>query len=154
MATTSYSIQNIGVCYGIVACLAMIAHFFAVNLLALQDIAGIRFAIFIFILFAVVLAIGVLRRKNQKRAPYLPGLALGFLVGLVGSALLVVFVFIHAHLISPGYAAVLENQDYNGLKLLPLTLAGSVTRLGTAAGTMTGYILMMAFDNSGKNAKD
>ena len=151
MATTSLSSKNLGIRYGIFASLAMMAYFFIVNLLHLEQVEVIRFASNIFILLAVVFAIGALRKKYQGQGPvpYLPGLALGFLVGLIGSVLYAAFIYIYAKFINPDYAAILETQDYYGSKLPPLMLAGAITILGTAVGTMTGYILMMAFDKSG-----
>jgi hypothetical protein len=111
MATTS--IQSIGVRYGIISAVAMIAYFLVINLLGLQDSEIIRFGSNIFILLAVVMAIGTLKRSYDalnKETPYLPGLAIGFLVGLLGSGLYAAFILIHAIFISPDYAGVLHNR--------------------------------------------
>ncbi|WP_181304662.1 DUF4199 domain-containing protein [Rufibacter sp. XAAS-G3-1] len=146
------STQSIGVRYGVLSAVVMIIYYIVINLLGLQDSELIRFGSNIFILGAVVLAIGTLKKKHdglQKRIPYLPGLAIGFLVGLIGAGLFAAFILIHAIFIDPGYAGVLQNQDYYGVRLPLLMVAGSVVILGTAVGAMTGYILMMAFDKSG-----
>ncbi|WP_207433042.1 DUF4199 domain-containing protein [Sabulibacter ruber] len=150
MATTS--IQGIGVRYGIISAVAMIVYFLVIISLGLQDSEIIRFASNIFILIAVILAIGTLKKRHDamnRETPYLPGLAIGFLVGLIGSGLYAAFILFHAIFINPGYAGVLENQDYFGVSLPLMMVLGSVVILGTAVGAMTGYILMMAFDNSG-----
>ncbi|WP_197088610.1 DUF4199 family protein [Rufibacter radiotolerans] len=150
MATTS--IQSIGVRYGILSAVAMIVYFLVINLLGLQDSEVVRFGSNIFILIAVVLAIGTLKRSydaRHKETPYLPGLAIGFLVGLLGSAVYAAFILLHSLFLNPDYAGVLQNQDYFGVRLPLLMVLGSVVILGTAVGAMTGYILMMAFDRSG-----
>lgn len=154
MATTTVSAQSIGLRYGVIASLAMIAYFFVINLLNLQDSEVIRFASNIFILLATVFAIRSLNRQHAGPTPYLPGLAVGFLTGLIGSVLYAAFIYVYGKFINPNYAGVLETQDYYGSKLSPLMLAGAITILGTAVGTMTGYILMMAFDKSGGNTND
>ncbi|WP_205501603.1 hypothetical protein [Rufibacter psychrotolerans] len=150
MATTST--QRIGVRYGILSAVAMIVYFLVINLLDLQDSELVRFGSNIFILIAVVLAINTLKKSYeamQRLPPYLPGLAIGFLVGLLGSGLYAAFILFHAIFLNPGYAGVLQNQDYFGIRLPLMMVLGSVVILGTAVGAMTGYILMMAFDNSG-----
>ncbi|WP_345168367.1 DUF4199 domain-containing protein [Nibribacter koreensis] len=144
--------QRIGVRYGVLSALAMIIYFIVINLLDLQDSELVRFGSNIFIIGAVVLAIRSLKRNYENRnrqTPYLPGLAIGFLVGLIGSALFAAFILINAIFLDPDYAGVLATQDYYGIQLPLIMVAGSVVILGTATGAMTGYILMMAFDNSG-----
>ncbi|KAA6437193.1 hypothetical protein ACD591_12605 [Rufibacter glacialis] len=150
MATTS--VQGIGVRYGILSAVAMIIYFLIINALGFQNSEIIRFGSNIFILIAVVLAIGTLKKSHDalhRETPYLPGLAIGFLVGLLGSGLYAGFILFHAIFLEPGYAGVLHNQDYFGIRLPLMMVLGSVVILGTAVGAMTGYILMMAFDHSG-----
>ncbi|MBC3541827.1 hypothetical protein ACFSC6_09745 [Rufibacter sediminis] len=150
MATTSP--QRIGILYGIISAVAMIVYYLVINLLGLQNSEIIRFASNIFILIAIMLAINTFRRNYEalhRHPPYLPGLAIGFLVGLVGAGLYAAFILFHAIFLNPGYAGVLQNQDYFGFRLPLLMVLGSVVILGTAVGAMTSYILMMAFDHSG-----
>lgn len=97
------------------------------------------------------MAIRHYKSKRARPVPYLPGLAIGFLVGLIGSILFAAFIYVYAKFINVEYAGILETQDYYGAVLSPLMLAGAITLLGTAVGTMTGYILMMAFDDSGRD---
>jgi hypothetical protein len=144
--------QRIGVRYGVLSAVAMILYFIVINLLDLQDSELVRFGSNLFIIGAVVLAIRALKKNygnSNRQTPYLPGLAIGFLVGLLGSALFAAFILANATLFNPDYAGVMAKQDYYGIQLPLLMVAGSVVILGTATGAMTGYILMMAFDNSG-----
>ncbi|MFB9865358.1 DUF4199 domain-containing protein [Rufibacter immobilis] len=150
------STQGIGVRYGILSAVVMIIYFFVINAIGLQDSELVRFGSNIFILGAVVLAIASLKKHydgRNRQTPYLPGLAIGFLVGLIGSALYAAFILLHAIFLDPEYAGVLETQDYYGVQLPLMMVAGSVVILGTAVGAMTGYVLMMAFDKSGGTYK-
>ncbi|KAA3436124.1 hypothetical protein [Rufibacter hautae] len=153
MATNSA--QRIGIYYGTFSAVAMIIYYLFINFVGLQNSEVIRFGSNIFILIAVMLAINTFRKNYDalhRHPPYLPGLSIGFLVGLVGAGLYAAFILFHAIFLNPGYAGVLQNQDYFGFRLPLLMVLGSVVILGTAVGAMTSYILMMAFDNSGGQA--
>ncbi|MDB5261272.1 MAG: hypothetical protein JWQ14_553 [Adhaeribacter sp.] len=129
MAKGKISIPTMGVRYGVIACVFMIIYFIIMNLIGLGDIEAVRFSSHIFIVVAVVLAIGSFKRSRDGRMPYLPGLGLGFVVGLVGSALYAAFIFLYAHFIDQDYQNSLRTQDYFGAFLSPLALAGSITLL-------------------------
>jgi hypothetical protein len=154
MATTILSPEKIGLRYGVIAAIAMMIYFFIINLLNLQDIEMVRFASNVIIILAVIYAIGIYKKVQNGSVSYLPGLAIGFLVGVISSVLYAAFIYIYAKFIYADYADILRNQDYYGTVLPPLMLAGAIALLGTAVGTMTGYILMMAFDKSGSDNTD
>ncbi|QMU27506.1 DUF4199 domain-containing protein [Adhaeribacter radiodurans] len=154
MANTTISTESFGIRYGIIAAAAMIAYFLFINVVNLQDLEIVRFASNIFILVAVIWAINAYRQRYHGSVPYLPGLAIGFLVGLVSSVIYAFFIYVYAKFLNPDYATVLKTQDYYGSVLSPMMLAGAITILGTAVGTMTGYIMMMAYDNSGARTTD
>ncbi|KAA5547694.1 DUF4199 domain-containing protein [Adhaeribacter rhizoryzae] len=149
MATEKVSIPTIGIRYGIIACVLMIVYFIIMVLLGLSDSEVVRFGSHIFVIIAVILAIGTFKRSRGGHMPYLPGLGIGFVVGLVGSALYAAFIFLYAHYIDQDYQNSLRTQDYFGAFLSPLALAGSITLLGLVVGAFTGYTLMMLYDNSG-----
>ncbi|QNF34313.1 DUF4199 domain-containing protein [Adhaeribacter swui] len=149
MAQSTVSTESYGVRYGLIAAVVMIAYFLFINMINLQDVEIVRFASNIFIILAVMWAIYSFKNNYRGPVPYLPGLAVGFLVGLIGSVVYAFFIYVYAKFLNPNYATVLNTQDYYGSVLSPMMLAGAITILGTAVGTMTGYILMMAYDNSG-----
>ncbi|PSR56452.1 hypothetical protein AHMF7605_24620 [Adhaeribacter arboris] len=154
MASNTISTESFGIRYGIIAAAAMIAYFLFINVINLQDMEVVRFASNIFILVAVIWAINAYKNRSRGPMPYLPGLAVGFLVGLISSVLYAFFIYVYAKFLNPDYATVLKTQDYYGSVLSPMMLAGAITILGTAVGTMTGYIMMMAYDNSGARTAD
>ncbi|MDQ3291278.1 MAG: DUF4199 domain-containing protein [Bacteroidota bacterium] len=154
MASNTISTESFGIRYGVISAVAMIAYFLFINVINLQDIEIVRFASNIFIIIAVVWAINTFKSRFSGPLPYLPGLALGFLVGLIGSVLYAFFIYVYAKFLNPDYATVLKTQDYYGSVLSPMMLAGAITILGTAVGTMTGYIMMMAYDSSGARTTD
>ena len=149
MATEKISIPGIGIRYGVIACICMIIYFITMILLGLADNEVVRFGSHIFVIIAVVLAIGTFKRSRNGHMPYLPGLGIGFVVGLIGSVLYAAFIFLYAHFIDQDYQNSLNTQDYFGAFLSPLALFGSITLLGLVLGSFTGYTLMMLYDNSG-----
>ena len=151
MAKGKISIPSIGLRYGIVASILMIIYFLTIVLLGLGDNEIVRFLSLIFIIIAVLLAIGTFKRSRQGHMPYLPGLGIGFVVGLVASVIYAGFIFLYAYFIDQDYQNSLRTQDYFGAVLSPVTLAGSITLMGLIVGAFTGYILMMLYDNSGGN---
>ena len=154
MTTTKISMQKVGLRYGIIGCVFMIIYFIVANLLNLENIEEVRFASNIFIVIAVVLAIGTYKRRHDGIMPYLPGLGLGFIVGLVSSVLYAAFIYLYATTLNPDYYQNLRAQDYFGATLSPVIVAASIVILGIAVGAMTGYTLMMLYDKSGGNTAD
>jgi hypothetical protein len=149
METERISIASIGIRYGVIASIMMVIYFIIMVLLGLSHIELVRFFSHFFVMVAVVLAIGTFKRSRGGHMPYLPGLGIGFVVGLIGSVLYAAFIFLYAHFIDQDYQQSLRTQDYFGAFLSPLALAGSILLLGIVVGSFTGYTLMMLYDNSG-----
>ena len=149
MATDKASTDGIGIRYGVIASIFMIIYFIVINLIGLAHVEEVRFLSHLFIVIAVILAIGTFKRANGGRVPYLPGLGVGFVTGLVGSVIYAGFIYLYANLINQDYQNTLRTQDYFGSILSPFTLFAAITLLGVATGAMTGYILMMLYDKSG-----
>lgn len=145
--------EGIGIRYGIYASVAMILYFIIMLMTDLAQYPEVRLSSHIFIIIATVLAIGAYKsRRGTADLPYLPGLSLGFVVGLTASILYAGFIFIYANFISLDFLQELENQDYYGSKLSPFMLFAAIVILGIAVGSMTSYILMMLYDKSGGEA--
>jgi hypothetical protein len=149
MATEKVSTDGIGIRYGVFASIAMIIYFIVMNLAGLAHLEAVRFMSHAFILIAVVLAIGTYKRINGGNIPYLPGLGVGFVVGLTAAVIYAIFIFAYANFINTDFLAALEEQDYYGTRLSPFMLFASIVILGIAVGSMTGYTLMMLYDKSG-----
>jgi len=149
MTTDKISPSSIGIRYGIIASIAMIIYFIIIVVLGLSDVEVLRFLSHIFIIIAVILAIGSFKRSRNGHMPYLPGLAIGFVVGLIASLVYAGFIFLYANIIDQDFQSTLRTQDYFGSLLTPFMLVGAITLLGIVVGAFTGYILMMLYDNSG-----
>ncbi|QHL88633.1 DUF4199 family protein [Nibribacter ruber] len=144
--------QRIGIRYGVLSAVAMIVYFIIINMIGQQDEEVLRFASNLFIIGAVVMAIRSLKKSYENRnrqTPYLPGLAIGFLVGLVGSVIYAAFILFYGMILQPEAAGGLVEQTYYGIHLPLMMVVASIVLLGTIVGAMSGYVLMMAFDNSG-----
>jgi hypothetical protein len=151
IVTQKESSEGIGIRYGIYASVAMIVYFIVLNLANLADMEELRFMSHIFIVIAVVLAIGAYKSKRARHddLPYLPGLSLGFIVGLTAAVIYAVFIFVYANFINVSFLQELQDQDYYGAKLSPFMLFAAIVILGIAVGSMTSYTLMMLYDKSG-----
>jgi hypothetical protein len=151
IVTEKSSSEGIGIRYGIYASVAMILYFIILNMANLAHVEELRFMSHIFILIAVVLAIGAYKSKRENRddLPYLPGLSIGFVVGLTAAVIYAVFIFTYANFINISFLQELESQDYYGAKLSPFMLFAAIVVLGLVVGSMTSYILMMLYDKSG-----
>jgi hypothetical protein len=152
IVTDKASNEGIGIRYGIYASVAMIIYFIVLNFANLAHIEELRFMSHIFIVIAVVLAIGAYKSSRRGLGgdlPYLPGLSLGFVVGLTASVIYAAFIFTYANFINVAFLQELQDQDYYGAKLSPFMLFAAIVILGISVGSMTSYTLMMLYDNSG-----
>lgn len=150
LTTRKSSSEGIGIRYGIYASVVMILYFIILNLANLADVTELRFMSHIFIIIAAVLAIGAYKSKRGGGdLPYLPGLSIGFVVGLTASFIYAVFIFVYANFINVSFLQELESQDYYGAQLSPFMLFAAIVILGIVVGAMTSYTLMMLYDNSG-----
>lgn len=153
LTTGKITTEGIGIRYGIYASIGMILYFIIMNLLDLAQHPEVRLLSHIFIIIGSVLAIGAYKsRRGSGDLPYLPGLSLGFVVGLTASIIYAAFIFIYANFINTSFLQELENQDYYGAKLSPFMLFAAIVILGIAVGSMTSYTLMMLYDKSGGEA--
>lgn len=142
--TRQTSVWSLALRYGIMAFGLMIGYFLLINAMGWQQWAGARFGSHAFTVLAVFLAIRAHKTQARGPAPYLGGLSLGFLVGLVSSLLFAIFLFVYAYWLNTGYRADLEGQTYLNSSLNPFMLAASITLLGAVIGSLTGYVLMMS----------
>lgn len=130
--------------YSSVAAGLMLLYFFIVNALGWQRYQEVRFASHVFTVLAVLLAIRAYKAQTTRPAHYLPGLGLGFMVGLFSSLLFAAFIFLYSYVINPAYQAELERHSYFNSAVSPVFLTASITLLGVIIGSLTGYILMMS----------
>lgn len=148
------SLEKTGVRYGIYGGIAMIVYFLILILFGLDGNETIRFLSAIFIVIAAGMAIFYFSRHKSKGMFYLQGLGIGFIVGLVASIIHGIFMFLYSYFIDQSHTADLRVQDYFGSNLSPLMLFGANALIGMMIGAFTGYITMMYFDRSRKEASD
>lgn len=122
----------------------MCFYFFMSYALDLHKNQMVRLGSHVFTVVAVFMAVRAFKAETDGPTPYLSGLRLGFVVGLVASVLFAAFVFIYASFLHPAYHQDLAAELYFTQHLSPFALAGAITLLGTIIGSLTGYILMMS----------
>lgn len=142
--TTNVSVSRLGLMYGTFAFALMCFYFFMCYALDLHKNQLVRFSSHVFTVVAVFLAVRAFKDQATGPVPSLSGLGLGFLVGLVGSVIFAVFLFIYAGFLHPAYQGDLQHELYFNAHLSPFVLAGAITLFGTILGSLTGYILMMS----------
>ena len=143
------SVRHLALQYGAGAFVLMLLYFFAVNALGLQRYDVLRFGCYVFTIGAVFLAIRTYKGQVRGPAPYLNGLGLGFLVGLVSSGLFAGFIFLYSYALKGIYQDEPQDQTYFHVALNPFMLAGTIALLGVVIGSVTGYILMMSDGTDG-----
>ncbi len=143
------SVRRLALQHGAGAFGLMVLYFFAVNALGLQHYDVLRFGCYVFTIGAVLLAIRTYKEQARGPAPYLHGLGLGFLVGLVSSGLFAAFIFLYSYALKGIYNDTPDDQTYFNVALNPFMLAGTIALLGVVIGSVTGYILMMSDGTDG-----
>ncbi|MDQ3292703.1 MAG: DUF4199 domain-containing protein [Bacteroidota bacterium] len=154
MNTMNPSVEKTGFRYGIYGGIAMILYFLILLVIGLDKNDTVRFLAMVFIIIASGMGIYYYSKHKTKGMFYLNGLGIGFLVGLVGSVLYGIFLFIYSFFIDQTFTADLRLMDFFGSNLSPLMIFGANSLLGIIVGTFTGYITMMYFDRSRGEAKD
>ncbi|RDC63580.1 DUF4199 domain-containing protein [Adhaeribacter pallidiroseus] len=154
MNATNPSVEKTGFRYGVYAAIAMMIYFLILKLFGLDKNDTVRFLAMIFIVVAATMGIYYFSKHKTKGMFYLNGLGIGFLVGLVGSVLYGIFLFLYSYFIDQNFMADLRLMDFFGSNLSPLMIFGANSLLGIMVGTFTGYITMMYFDRSRTEAKD
>ncbi|MBC8084357.1 MAG: hypothetical protein H7Z21_14230 [Hymenobacter sp.] len=151
VARSTVSTEKLALLYGGAACGLMIGYFFLINALGLQHYEAARFGSHAFTVLAAFFALRAFKAQSTSPAPYMPGLSLGFLVGLVASVLFAGFLFVYANALNTRYLDELQNQTYFNGSVGAYMLAASITLLGVVIGSLTGYILMMSEDTDGED---
>lgn len=154
MTPNNPSLEKTGLRYGIYGGLAMIVYFLLLKVIGLDSNDTVRFLGIIFIIIATGMAIFYYSRHKSKGMFYLSGLGIGFIVGLVGAVTHGIFMFIYSYFIDQNFTADLRIQDFFGSNLSPLMIFGANALMGMIVGAFTGYITMMYFDRSRREAKD
>ena len=147
--TSPISVRRLALHYGTGAFGLMLVYFFAVNALRLQQHDVLRFGCYVFTIGGVFLAIRAYKVQAPGPAPYLAGLGLGFLVGLISSGLFAGFIFLYFFALNRLYPNAPQDQTYFRVVLNPFMLAGTIALLGVVIGGVTGYILMMSDGTDG-----
>jgi len=150
---TSKTTDRLGLRYGFLAGVVMILYFLLLTVLGINNKEEARMAGFIFIILAVMMAIVKYKKEHGNVMPYLPGLGIGFVIGLVGSLLYGIFIMIYTSYIDAEYQNTLRTEDYFG-SLSPVMLCMSFALMGLIVGAFSAYILMMLYDKSGGRTAD
>jgi lysylphosphatidylglycerol synthetase-like protein (DUF2156 family) len=150
---TGRTTDRIGLRYGIFAGIVMILYFLILTALGINNKDEARFAGYLIIIVAVMMAIVKYKKVHGNIMPYLPGLGIGFVIGLVSSLLYGIFIMIYTFYIDSNYQNTLRTEDYFG-GLSPVMLCMAFALMGLVVGAFSAYILMMVYDKSGGNTAD
>ncbi len=154
MATSERTTDRIGLRYGIITGIIMIVFFLLLKLIGIENVEEARMAAYIFIILGVMMAIVKYKKKHGNVMPYLPGLGVGFVLGLVSSIIYGAFIMIYTSYVDNEYENTLRTQDYFGSQLSPVMLCAAYALMGLVVGAFSAYILMMLYDKSGGRTAD
>jgi len=150
---TGKTTDKTGLRYGFFAGIAMILYFLLLTVLGINNKEEARMAGYIFIILAVMMAIVRYKKVHGNVMPYLPGLGIGFVIGLVSSLLYGIFIMIYTNYIDADYQNTLRTEDYF-TTLSPVMLCMAYALMGLVVGAFSAYILMMLYDKSGGRTAD
>ena len=148
------SLEKTGLRYGIYGGIAMIVYFLLLKVIGQEGNDTLRFLNHFLMAVAVCMGIFYYTRHQTKGMRYLRGLGMGFIVGLVSALTYGVFMFLYSYFIDQKFTADLRVSDYFGSSLSPLMVFGMTVLMGMIVGALVGYITMMYFDRSKREAQD
>ncbi len=142
-----YTIEKVGVRYGIFTALALILFFFFMKLIGLVEVYELRVLNAIFLFTGVFLSIKTFR-DNAKHASYLNGLGVGILTSAVALLIFAAFVIIYLAGINPEFMEGLKETEYFGQYLNPYIAGVAIFLEGTLSGMLVSFILMQYYKRS------
>jgi hypothetical protein len=147
------NIERLGLRYGIVTAVTLIAFFFIMMGLGLVQQYELRILNIVFLLSGILIAVNAYRTNPKYNPNYLGGIGVGLLTSAV--ALLVFSTFVVIYLASnPVFMETLKSNEYFGRYLNPY-IAGAVIFIeGTVSGLLTSFILMQFYKHSHLKASE
>lgn len=140
--------EKIGLKYGLLTAVALIAYFMLMKLLGLSHIIELRFLNGIIMAIGVVLAIRAYKIRKEGRIGYFKGIGTGVITAIVGTTIFAGFMVTYVKLGGEALVETLAADEYFGGQVVatPGVVIFSVLMLeGVISGFMIAFIAMQYF---------
>lgn len=147
------SLERVGVRYGIITAISLIAFFFLMKIVGLADVYELRALNALFLFGGIFLAIRYFRNNSPSHS-YLNGIGVGLLTSAVALFIFSLFVVIYLGAIDPAFMESLKQDEYFGQYLNPYIAGAAIFLEGTLSGLLVSFILMQYYKRSHMNENE
>ena len=140
-----YSIEKIGLKYGVYAALAYTAFFLLMQIVGMAHFYWLRALNYVFLFAAVFFAIKEYRDQHKFNFAYLSGIGVGVLTSIISCLIFAVFICVYLENINPAFMTSIKENEMFGQYLNPYMAAAALFVEGSFSGVTTTFILMQYF---------
>jgi len=141
MNTTKIIVRN-----ALLTSVGIIAYFFAMKLLGLDNVSELRFLNFLFVLWGINNAIKTNIETNKENL-YINNFSVGITTSALALGIIVLGLIIYVSFIDPSFMTILENSFLFGSNLtLPLVVFALLIE-GAASSVICSFVLMQYYKN-------
>lgn len=145
---SKYSIEKIGLRYGVYAAVAYILFFIIMQVVGLAHFYWLRALNYVFLFSAVFMAIKNYKNAHKDTFAYLNGIGVGVVTSVISCLIFAVFLCIYLEAINPDFMAAIKENEMFGQYLNPYIAAAAILFEGSFSGIATAFILMPYFKKS------
>ncbi|MEO6904234.1 MAG: hypothetical protein ABI315_13930 [Bacteroidia bacterium] len=151
MKTKKRFIEKNGIVVGILTAIAMLAYFFIMKAVGLEQKIELRF--FNFIILAVGIVYGINKLKKELNQPefYLKGIGQGMFIAIVAVAVFAAFMSIYIVYFDIFLLEKIRDNTTVGWSMDPITLFGSLFIEGMAGAAIITFTAMQYLKRQGSN---
>ncbi|MBA6155552.1 hypothetical protein H3Z83_03320 [Tenacibaculum sp. S7007] len=141
MTSTKIIVNNALLIFG-----GIVAFFFLMKILGLENVSELRFLNFAFVLWGINRAIKTNMDRNQE-SQYFTNFSIGAATSIAAVALTIIGLIIYVDFINPGFMTVLEDSSFWGQNLSLGLVIFAFAIEGIASSVICSFILMQYYKN-------
>lgn len=142
---SKYSIEKIGLRYGIYAAVAYILFFILMQVVGLAHFYWLRALNYLFLFAAVFMSIREYKNTHKSTFAYLNGIGVGVIASVISCLIFAVFLCVYLGAINPDFMVAIKEKEMFGEYLNPYIASAAVLLEGSFSGITTAFILMPYF---------
>ncbi len=141
MSSTKIIMSNALLIFG-----GIVAFFFLMKILGLENVSELRFLNFAFVLWGINRAIKTNMDRNHE-SQYFTNFSIGAATSIVAVALTIIGLIIYVDFINPGFMTTLEDSSFWGQNLSLGLVIFAFAIEGIASSVICSFILMQYYKN-------